>query len=210
MLHGAQGCQQLWGPILCIWEPKCEEEPFRRAKGWDPGQAPEAVRNTHPGSRAVTQLSARLGDWVKGQPVVSGDANDGCPKLDQGCPSAEDLGRGLGAGCAAECEPRQSPKLCGEGRRRSPDNYYGLHPEFCRGSQGKRSEGLRGRGSEGFQASPLKRCSKQHPRPLLSAPAQVCSIRAAVPQPGRRKGRRKEPLPGSDATGPRPPAPLST
>lgn len=67
-----------------------------RARGWDPGRAPEAVRNTHPGSRAVTQLSARFGDWVKGQPVVSSDAKEGCPKLDQGCPSAEDL---EGAGC---------------------------------------------------------------------------------------------------------------
>lgn len=55
-----------------------------------------------------------------------------------------------------------------------------------------------------------RRCRKQHPRPLLPAPARVCSVRAPALRPGRGKGRGKEPLPGSDATGLRPPAPLPT
>ena len=38
----------------------------------------------------------------------------------------------------------------------------------------------------------------------------VCPVRALVPRRARRKGRGTEPLPGSDATGPAPPAPLPT
>ncbi|KAB1259021.1 Protein FAM72A [Camelus dromedarius] len=58
--------------------------------------------------------------------MVTGDANDGCPKVDQGCSCAEDLGRGLGADCAAACEPRQSPRQYRKGWRCSPEKYCGL------------------------------------------------------------------------------------
>lgn len=134
--------------------------------------------------------------------MVTGDANDGCPKVDQGCQCAEDLGRGLGADCAAACEPRQSPRQYGKGRRCSPKEVFGLYWEIGSGSGGRRSEG--------FRAATLRRRRKQHPRPLLPASARICSVRAPAPRRGRRKARGKEPLPGSDATGPGPPAPLPT
>lgn len=49
--------------------------------------------------------------------MVTGDANDGCLKVDQGCSCAEDLGRGLGAGCAGEGGPGLIPSQYSEERR---------------------------------------------------------------------------------------------
>lgn len=56
------------------------------------------------------------------------------------------------------------------------------------GCTGRLGVGHGGRGSEIFQATMLKRCRKQHPRPLLPAPARVCSVRAPAPRPGRKRG----------------------
>lgn len=89
-----------------------------RAGVWDRGRAPEAGRNTHPpGSWAGNPLSARARRQGKRAADCYGRCQRRLPKGDQGCPSAEGLERGLGAGCAEAREPGQSPSLCSERRR---------------------------------------------------------------------------------------------
>lgn len=60
--------------------------------------------------------------------MVTGDTSDGCPKVDQGCPCAGDLGRGLGAGFAATESQGRVPSCAVKGRERcNLEKYYGLY-----------------------------------------------------------------------------------
>lgn len=69
------------------------------------------------------------------------------PKLDRGCPAAESLGRGLGAGLrggGSEEGTAQAVRGRAEGCR--PEECPGLYTEFGRGSRGGEGEGLRDSG----------------------------------------------------------------
>lgn len=70
--------------------------------------------------------------------MVTGDASDGYPKVDQGCPCEEDLGRGLGEGFAAAESQGRVPGCAVNGRERcSLEKYYGLYWKIWRGEGGE-------------------------------------------------------------------------
>lgn len=80
----------LGDPLLGSRDPSAKRSQWGGPGGWDPGRAPEAGRNTPSGCRA----------WRQNWGAADGD---GCcqGRRPQSGPTAERLGRGLGAGCAA-------------------------------------------------------------------------------------------------------------
>lgn len=70
--------------------------------------------------------------------MITGVANDGCPKLDRGCPRAEDLGRGWVRAAPRRVSQGRAPSGAVKGGSRcSPEKYYPLYTEFWRGSRGR-------------------------------------------------------------------------
>ncbi|KAL4673705.1 hypothetical protein H8959_017639 [Pygathrix nigripes] len=185
MSRETQGCQELWGPRYGLGKGVGEEKSIGAGRG--------------AGTRAVRQGWETVeedGRWLRAMPTTIAPRWTAAARVRRN-------GRGgwVLAALRSDSQDRVPGCTVMGGETRSPEKYYGLYWEIWRGWGGR---------SEGFRAAPLRRCREQHPRPLPPAPARVCSVRAPARRPAGRKGRGKEPLPGSDATGPRPPAPLPT
>lgn len=103
-----------------VWEPEwVRRSPSERARRIGQGKSPGSCAE-HPSFLVPVRdlgFLPQLGDRGRGQPMVTGNANDGCPNVDPGCRCDEEKGRGLDADSAAISKPGQNFRQCGDGRR---------------------------------------------------------------------------------------------
>lgn len=137
------------------------------APGWDGERAPEAV-----GTPILLGPRLRLGLRARAWRLADGHSQDANGAAPRGPRRGPGEGAGHGLRCGRRVRAQTQAGAVRGGETGGPEDYSGLIRRRSGAGGGLRDSGR----------PPPSRCREQHPRPLLPAPARVCSVRA--PQPG--------------------------